>query len=65
MGADDEYNVGRDVFPAFPYEKNAHRPAVLVGAIVDPVTNEVVGYLPLAVADQGDGTCILLVRETP
>lgn len=52
-------NVGKRNLPAFPRTQNAEEPAVLFGAIVDPATKEVIGYLPLAVVDNGDGTCTL------
>jgi len=49
-------NVARQIFPAFPYDENNVRPAVLTGAIVDG-DGIVVGYLPVKCTDNGDGTC--------
>jgi len=55
-------NRGKLNLPAFPADHNARPPAVLVGAIVDVATGEVIGYLPLSVEDNGDGTCTLNVH---
>lgn len=60
MAANPTANVGKLNLPAFPADQNAARPAVLVGAIVDPVTMEVTGYLPLKVVNNNDGTCTLV-----
>ena len=60
MGTNAITNVGKDNLPAFPYEQNNKSPAVLVGAIVSD--GEVVGYLPLKVEDNGDGTCTLITK---
>jgi len=62
MAVDPTENVGRSVLPAFPRSSNAEAPAVLVGAIVNTVTGEVTGYLPLKVEDNGDGTCTLVTK---
>ena len=61
MSANPVANVGKRNLPAFPYDQNNVRPAVLFGAIVDVVTKEVRGYLPLKVTDNGDGTATLNV----
>ena len=53
-------NVGQSNMPAFPRSANADTPAVLVGAIVDPITGAITGYLPLKVVNNGDGTCTLV-----
>jgi len=60
---DPATNNGRQVYPAFPYDENAHTPAVLVGAVVDD-DGEIEGYLPVHVVDNGDGTCSRVVRPT-
>jgi hypothetical protein len=57
MAKDPAQNVGKRNLPAFPYDQNAKYPAVLVGAIVDKNTGEVIGYLPIECIDNGDGTC--------
>jgi len=56
-------NNGRQVYPAFPYGGDVHRPAILSGAIVDE-DGEIDGYLPVRVVDNGDGTCTRVIRAS-
>jgi hypothetical protein len=60
MSIDPTANVGQLNLPAFPADQNAKVPAVLVGAIVNAITGEVIGYLPLKCVDNGDGTATLV-----
>jgi len=62
MGANPVANVGKQNLPTFPRDQDNFRPAVLFGAIVDTVTKEIKGYLPLKVIDNGDGTATLKVK---
>jgi hypothetical protein len=48
-------NISKKV-PAFPYDENGKPACVPMVAIVDPVTHEIKGYLPVATVDNGDGT---------
>jgi len=63
MAVNPADNVGKKNLPAFSYDQNAKMPAILMGAIVDPTTKEVVGYLPIKVEDNGDGTCTVVVKN--
>ena len=56
---DPAANIGRQSYPAIPYDENSQRPAVLVLAIVDE-DGEIEGYLPARVTDNGNGTCNLV-----
>ena len=60
MAGQPEDYKGKRALPAMPYDENSKHPAVLMGAIVDPVTREITGYLPLKVVNNGDGTCTLV-----
>lgn len=52
-----EFYVGTRVLPAQPYDQNNRVGMVLMGAIVDPVTHEITGYLPIKCINNNDGTC--------
>jgi len=59
---DPAYNIGRQSYPAIPYDENSVRPSVLALAIVDD-DGEITGYLPARVSDNGNGTCDLFVTS--
>jgi len=54
-GSPSDY-VGKRALPAQPYDGNSKVATVLMGAIVDPATKEIIGYLPIKCTDNGDGT---------
>jgi hypothetical protein len=54
--------VGKRVLPAQPYDENSKVATVLMGAIVDPVTKEITGYLPIKCVNNGDGTCSIVLN---
>lgn len=57
--------VGKRVLLAQPYDENSKVAPVLMGAIVNPVTKEITGYLPLKCIDNGDGTATIVTTTAP
>jgi len=53
--------VGKRALLAQPWDENSKVAPVLMGAIVDPATKGILGYLPVKCYDNGDGTCSLSV----
>jgi len=54
--------VGK-VIPSFPDDQDNIRPALIIGALVDPVTMEVINFLPFTCVDNGDGTATLVISS--
>ncbi len=60
MPIDPKAYKGRRIAP-LPYDENNKPIPALFVPIVDPLTSEIAGYLPLKATDKGDGTATLKV----
>jgi len=60
MPTDPKDYIGKQI-KAIPYDENSKGSYVLMLAIVDSITHDIKGYLPIQAIDNGDGTATIQV----